>query len=38
VRPALARFAEIAGVRAAVLAIDEVAPGYALAIEEGLAT
>jgi len=38
VRPALARFAEIAGVRATVLAIDEVAPGYALAIEEGLAT
>jgi flagellar biosynthesis protein FlhA len=36
-RFALARFAEIAGVRATVLGIDEVAPGYALAIEEGLA-
>ena len=34
-RVALARFAEIANVRATVLAVDEVAPGYALAIEEG---
>ena len=34
-RAALARFAEIANVRATVLAVDEVAPGYALAIEEG---
>jgi flagellar biosynthesis protein FlhA len=34
-RLALARFAEIANVRATVLALDEVAPGYALAIEEG---
>jgi flagellar biosynthesis protein FlhA len=35
-RSALARFAEIANVRATVLALDEVAPGYALAIEEAL--
>jgi flagellar biosynthesis protein FlhA len=35
-RHPLARFAEIARVRAAVLGIDEIAPGYALAIEEGL--
>jgi flagellar biosynthesis protein FlhA len=34
-RAALARFAEIANVRAKVLAADEIAPGYALALEEG---
>jgi flagellar biosynthesis protein FlhA len=36
-RHALARFVEIASIHVTVLAIDEVAPGYALAIEEGLA-
>jgi len=36
-RSALARFAEIANISATVLALDEIAPGYALVIEEGLA-
>ena len=36
-RLALARFSEIANVRTHVLAIDEIAPGYTLAIEETLA-
>jgi flagellar biosynthesis component FlhA len=33
-RPALARFVESAGVAATVLGVHEIAPGYALSIEE----
>ncbi len=36
-RPALARFTESAGVPASIIGVHEIAPGYALSIEETLA-